>query len=335
MSDTANLRPIAILGTGHYLPELTVTNDDFTRIVETSDEWIRTRTGIESRHMSDGEAAWQMGAHAARAALEDAQLEAEQIDVILVTTVTPDYATPSVSCIVQAEIGADNAFCMDLNVACSGFVYAFDLASRYLMDPSIGHVMIVATELLSRITDFSDRSTCVLFGDGAAAMVVGRGDGSRGILATHLGADGRQGGVLTAALPTRRHPFSECDIEPRFPEARETLGMSGREVFRFAVEVMSGSVARVLEDAGYDIDALDLLVPHQANNRILEAAAKRLGLPMSRIFAGLETIGNTSSVSIPLGIDLCRRAGRLEPGQLVAICGFGGGLTYGAVLFTI
>ncbi|MDI9470406.1 MAG: beta-ketoacyl-ACP synthase III [Bacillota bacterium] len=338
MLNKVPIRALSIDGTGHYLPQLQVANDEFRRLVDTSDEWIRTRTGIRSRHLAEGEATWYMGAQAARAALADADCPAAEVDVILVATVTPDYATPSNACIIQAEIGAGGAFCMDLNVACSGFVYAFDLASRYLQDPAISTVLIVATELLSAITDFTDRSTCVLFGDGAAAVLVRRGDGTRGIHAVELGAQGEKGDVLTCAIERPTSPFAPADRERfplRFPDARPALQMAGREVFRFAVTVLADSVRAVLEKSGATLEDLDYVIPHQANDRILEAAAKRLGIAPDRLYAGLDTIGNTSSVSIPLALDKCRRSGRIKRGDTIAICGFGGGLTYGAALFTL
>ncbi len=331
------IRPMQIMGSGHYLPPLEVPNEAFAQIVETSDEWIRTRTGIESRHLSEGEGAWLMGVKAAQQALEDAKLSADELDMIIVTTVTPDYTTPNTACIIQGEIGAKKAFCMDVNVACSGFVYALDMASRYLQDPKIEHVLIVSTERLSGITDYQDRSTCVLFGDGAAAVLLGKGDGQQGLLAVELGADGENGGFLTARITRPFSPFGEPGRtrEPRFAEAKDTLQMAGREVFRFAVSVMSDAVERVLEEGGCELQDLQLLVPHQANNRILEAAMKRLNLPMELCYAGLERIGNTSSVSIPLGLDICRKNGRMKAGDLVAICGFGGGLSYGAALLLV
>lgn len=338
MIDKKPIRPLSIDGTGHYLPQLQVANDEFRRLVDTSDEWIRTRTGIRSRHLAEGEPTWYMGTEAARVALADADCPAAEVDVILVATVTPDYATPSMACIIQAELGARGAFCLDLNAACSGFVYAFDLASRYLQDPAISTVLIVATELLSSITDFTDRSTCVLFGDGAAAVLVRRGDGSRGIHAVELGAQGEKGEVLTAAIERPTSPFAAADRERfplRFPAAGPALQMAGREVFRFAVTVLAESVQTVLARSGVALEDLDYVIPHQANDRILEAAAKRLGIAAERIYAGLDTIGNTSSVSIPLALDMSRRSGRVRRGDMVAICGFGGGLTYGAALFTL
>lgn len=331
---------IGIKGSGVYLPDVVVKNDDFVGIVETSDEWIRSRTGIESRHMTAGEAAWYMGAQAAKKALDMADLQGSDIDLILVTTVTPDYATPSVSCLIQAEIKAVGAFTIDLNAACSGFVYAYDMAARYLLDPAIRNVLIVSTEVLTRITDFTDRASCVLFGDGASAVVVGRTETGE-LLGSKLGADGASGGVLLAtnASSQNKHPWWPEDAERRFPDRFDnelsTLRMEGREVYRFAVTVMSESILDVLNRCGLTVDDLDMVVPHQANNRILEAAAKRMDIPMDKVWSGLKNIGNTSSASIGIGLDTLLRDGSLKAGDLVAICGFGGGLTYGAALFRI
>ncbi len=329
---------IGIIGSGSYLPDLVIRNDDFVEIVDTSDEWIRTRTGIHSRHMSAGESTWYMGARAAEAALADAGVDGSEVDLILGTTVTPDYLTPSLSCLVQAEIGAMNAFAMDINAACSGFVYAFDMAARYLLDPKIKYVLIVSSEKLTGITDFSDRASCVLFGDAASAVLMGRNDSGE-LLASKLGADGSAGGVLMAAHKLTPHPWWPDDAATRFPErfsqAPASLRMEGREVYRFAVNAMAEALQKVLDDAGLKVDDLDYVVPHQANNRILEAAAKRLGLSMDKVYSGLAETGNTSSASIGIGLDTCRKEGRIRAGSLVAICGFGGGLTYGAALFRL
>lgn len=329
---------IGILGTGVYLPDLVVTNDDFVDIVDTSDEWIRTRTGIESRHMSAGESVWYMGARAAESALATAGIDGFEVDLILATTVTPDYFTPSLSCLVQAQIGAKKAFCIDLNAACSGFVYAFDMAARYLLDPKIKHVLIVSSEKLSGITDFTDRASCVLFGDAASAVLVGRTETGE-LLASDLGADGASGSVLMAKNPSGKHPWWPNDADERFPDPYsampDTLRMEGREVYRFAVNVMAEALKDVVLQAGVSVEDIDYVVPHQANNRILEAAAKRLGVGMDKVYSCLANLGNTSSASIGIGLDACLKQGLIGPGSLVAICGFGGGLTYGAALFRV
>lgn len=331
---------IGIKGSGVYLPSIEIRNDDFVGIVDTSDEWIRTRTGIESRHMTAGESCWYMGTQAAKQALETAGIDGSEIDLILVTTVTPDFATPSVSCVIQAEIGAKDAFAIDLNAACSGFVYAFDMAARYLLDPKIENILIVSSEVLTRMTDFTDRASCVLFGDAASAMVVGRTETGE-LLGSKLGADGASGGVLLAANSSHqvKHPWWPDNAAEQFPErftaALDTLRMEGREVYRFAVTVMSESIQTVLDDCGLTTDDLDRVVPHQANNRILEAAAKRLGISMDKVWSGLKNLGNTSSASIGIGLDTCLRDGSIKAGDLVAICGFGGGLTYGASVFRV
>ncbi|NJP39813.1 ketoacyl-ACP synthase III [Oscillospiraceae bacterium HV4-5-C5C] len=337
---------LTIAGSGSYLPPTTVENRDFTRIVDTSDEWIRSRTGICRRHFSDGELTVEMGVKAAEKALADADLAATDLDLILVSSVTPDYVTPTISCLLQGYLGADQAFALDINVACSGFVYGLDLAARYLQDPAIHHVLLVASEKLSRVTDFTDRSTCVLFGDGAAAVVL-TADGPGQELASCLKADGRQAQALTACYPDRNHPFGPAlapENSPessgdqpalRFPQATPFIHMDGREVYRFAVSSIEQGIRTVTDRAGYQVEQLDWLIPHQANNRILEAAAKRLGLPMSKVYSCLEEIGNTSSSSVGIALDRCRQAGLLQTGQLVAFSGFGGGLTHGTILVKI
>ncbi|MDD2213747.1 MAG: ketoacyl-ACP synthase III [Oscillospiraceae bacterium] len=337
---------LTIAGSGSYLPPTTVENRDFTRIVDTSDEWIRSRTGIFRRHFSDGELTVEMGVKAAEKALADAKLAASELDLILVSSVTPDYVTPTVSCLLQGYLGAAQAFALDINVACSGFVYGLDLAARYLQDPSIRHVLLVASEKLSRVTDFTDRSTCVLFGDGAAAVVLtANGPGEE--LACCLKADGRQAQALTACYPDRNHPFGAAPaslatppagkdrMALRFPQATPFIHMDGREVYRFAVGAIEQGIRAVTASAGYQVEQLDWLIPHQANNRILEAAAKRLNLPMDKVYSCLDEIGNTSSSSVGIALDRCRQQGLLQGGQLVAFSGFGGGLTHGTVLLKI
>jgi 3-oxoacyl-[acyl-carrier-protein] synthase III len=330
-----NLR---IIGTGNYLPELVVTNQMMSEVVETSDEWITSRTGISERHMSAGEPTWYMASEAARKALACAGVTPLQLDVILVTTVTPDYYTPSTSCIVQAELGADNAFCMDINTACSGFVYALDMASRYLDSPDINRILIISAESLSKITDFSDRSTCVLFGDGASAVLCRRSnpDEPSTLLATRLGSEGKLGYALVSKALTVDHPFlKEQDRWPdRFSNHHDpNIRMDGKEVFKFAVRVMVDSVQAAAAKAGLAIDDLRYIIPHQANSRIVDAAAKQLKAKPEQMISRMSAFGNTSSASIPICLDELIQAGKLERGDRVAVCGFGGGLTYGAAIF--
>ncbi|MBP8989006.1 MAG: ketoacyl-ACP synthase III [Clostridia bacterium] len=327
-----------IIGTGSYLPELIVNNHMMEQIVDTSDEWITTRTGISERRLSAGEPTWYMAAQAARKALEAAELTGDQIDLIIATTCTPDYYLPTTACIVQAEIGADRAFCFDLNAACTGFIYALDLAARYLQDLSIHNILIVASEIISKLTDYSDRSTCILFGDGAGAVVCCRGqdDEESALLSTQLGSEGKNGHVLVSRALKVQHPFlKEGAVWPdRFGEHSDhTVTMEGQEVFKFAVHVLTESVLEAATKANVDLSELRYIIPHQANARIVEAAARRMKADPSQIISRVADFGNTSSASIPICLDELIREGRLQRGEKVALCGFGAGLTYGAAIF--
>ena len=329
---------LKMIGTGNYLPDLVVTNQMMSQIVETSDEWIMSRTGISERRLSNGEPTWHMAAEAARKALAVAGLCGSQIDVIMVTTITPDYYVPSTACILQAELGADRAFCFDMNAACTGFVYALDLAARYLQDPRIKNILIVSAENLSKLVDYSDRSTCVLFGDGASAVVCSRGepDDASALLATRLGSEGKSGKYLVSRALRVGHPFlqSETIWPDRFGEHSEHyVTMDGQEVFKFAVRVLSDSVLEAASQAGVDLSELRYIIPHQANSRIVEAAARRMKASPEQMISRMVDFGNTSSASIPICLDELIRSGRLQRGEKVAICGFGAGLTYGAAIF--
>ena len=322
-----------VAGTGSYVPSQIVTNDDMAKIVDTSDEWIRERTGIQERRLSKGETTSFMAAQAAGRALEDAGIPAEGLDLIIACSVTPDYCTPSLSCIVQKQIGASSAFCFDLNAACSGFIYALDAAYRYLATGGAKTVMIVCSELLSRITDFTDRSTCVLFGDAAAAVVLTAAPGK--LFASELRAEGALGAALACSYPENPSPFA---TERENGEYRPIdapghfLRMAGRDVYRFATRAMPESIEAACAKAGISPQALDLIVPHQANIRIVRTAMDRLGIGMDKVYTNLDRFGNTSSASIPLCLDELRHKGRPQAGQKVALSGFGAGLTYGAVV---
>ncbi|MEA4889727.1 MAG: beta-ketoacyl-ACP synthase III [Clostridiaceae bacterium] len=329
---------LKMTGTGSYLPDLIVTNDMMAQIVDTSDKWITSRTGISERRLSAGEPTWYMAAQAAQRALSAAGLEAAALDVILVTTVTPDYFLPSTACILQAELGADHAFCLDVNAACTGFVYALDLANRYLQDPKIAHVLLVSAENLSKLVDFKDRSTCVLFGDGASAIVCSRSaeDESSAVLATRLGAEGKNGRCLVSRALQISHPFMNPDsVWPdRFGEQKNHfVQMEGQEVFKFAVRVLADSLLDVAGQAGLALEDLAFIIPHQANSRIVEAAARRMKVDPGLMVSRMSDFGNTSSASIPICLDELICSGRLKRGDKVAVCGFGAGLTYGAAIF--
>jgi 3-oxoacyl-[acyl-carrier-protein] synthase-3 len=310
------MKNMKIVGTGNYLPELVVTNQMMSEIVETSDEWIISRTGISERRLSGGEPTWHMASEAARKALAASGIDPADISIIMVTTVTPDYYTPSTACLVQAEIGADNAFCFDLNAACTGFVYALDLASRYLESPEIKNILIISAENLSKLVDYSDRKTCVLFGDGASAVVISRnGTGeSSALLATCLGSEGKNAHVLVARALRVGHPFMKPDAvwPDRFGQQTDHfITMEGQDVYKFAVRVLADSILAVVEKAGIGLNDLRYIIPHQANSRIVVAAARRMKADPAQMISRMAAFGNTSSASIPICLDELVRSGRL------------------------
>ena len=326
---------LKILGTGYYLPEKVVTNADFAKIVETSDEWIVKRTGMKERHIAS-EPTHVMAEKAARMAVERAGLSPLDIDLILCTTVTSDYITPALACIVQGAIGAKNAVAFDINAACAAFVYALDMANMYLQH-GYHHVLIVSAEGLSKITDYTDRSTCVLFGDAAGACVVGKGEGD---FQSVLGSDGTGAHTLFARRPLNDIPFVD-QVDPQsvdhFPDVNRpgVLYMDGREVYKFAVNAMSTALKGACEKDGITPADLDLIIPHQANLRIIQSAAKELGLPLERFYVNIDRYGNTSSACIPVALAELDEQGRLTPGQKVGMVGFGAGLVYGGCVFTL
>lgn len=326
---------IRIVATGRYVPKKVVQNEDFVKFLDTSDEWITQRTGMKQRHFCAGEPTWLMGALAAKDALEKNGIDPLSIDLIVFTTVTPDYTTPSMACMAQGYIGATNAFCFDINAACSGFVYALDLARRYLACGDVKRVLIVSSEALSRIADFTDRSTCVLFGDAAGACVV---EHSEGLFASMACADGTKGGVLYNKVNyLAKSPFLDESLLPAYEEpfvpTTELLHMDGGEVYKFAVTAFPHAIRTACERAGIPVDALDLIVPHQANLRIVKTAAKTLGYPMEKMYCNMDRYANTSSACTAICLDELVEAGRLKPGDKIGVVGFGGGVTYGACVF--
>ena len=328
---------IHILGTGSYTPAFQVTNADMAKIVETNDEWIRTRTGIQSRHVADGEPTWYMGAQAASHAIEMAGIDPKDIGLIIDTTITPDFSTPSVSCLVQREIGAVQAACFDLNAACSGFVYGMETAHCFLKtNREMKYALVVANENLTRITNYSDRSSCILFGDGAAAAIVEYQEDR--LYSSYLSADGTGAKFLYARTATPDNPFckrkAEYDdgIEPG-PEGWEhTMRQDGREVYKFAIKAMANSAQKAAEKIGFDLRQLDKIVPHQANIRIIETAMKSLKMPMEKVVVNIDQHGNTSSASIPIALDEAVRSGEIQRGDKICLVGFGAGLTTAAII---
>ena len=323
---------INILGMGSYVPEQKLTNEDFTRFVETNDEWIRTRTGIVERRMAGWEPTWYMGKEAAEKAIAKAGVDPAEIGLVISTSVTPDFLTPSMASIIQNKVGAVNAAAFDINAACSGFVYAVDTARRFLeTDDSLKYVLVVANEALSRFTDFEDRSTCVLFGDGAAAAVIEKSDK---LFSSHLASDGSGANLLFArSLNPAPEVAVESDFDDGFPEMPlNKLYQNGKEVYKFAVNALPTAFRKAAEKEGITKDDIDYFVPHQANVRIIETAAKKLGVTMEKFIVTLDHYGNTSSSSIPLALDEAIEKGIIKKGMKIALIGFGAGLTYGGIV---
>ncbi|EJR56992.1 MULTISPECIES: beta-ketoacyl-ACP synthase III [Bacillus cereus group] len=302
---------VGILGIGRYVPEKVVTNHDLEKIVDTSDEWIRTRTGIAERRIADDTIDTSyMAVEASKKALEDAGVSGEDIDLILVATVTPDRSFPAVACVIQEAIGAKHAAAMDLSAACAGFMYGMITAQQFIQTGTYKNILVVGSDKLSKIVDWNDRNTAVLFGDGAGAIVMGAVSEGKGVLSFELGADGSGG----------KHLYQD-----------EYVMMNGREVFKFAVRQLGDSCLRVLEKAGLTKEDVDFLVPHQANIRIMESARERLNLPKEKMSMTIEKFGNTSASSIPIAMVEELQNGRIQDGDLIILVGFGGGLTWGAV----
>ncbi|MFT4198503.1 MAG: beta-ketoacyl-ACP synthase III [Pseudoxanthomonas sp.] len=315
-----------IAGTGAYLPEKVLTNDDLARMVDTSDEWIRSRTGIGERHIAaPGQTSGDLGYQAALRALEAAGVAADELDMIVVGTTTPDLVFPSTACLIQGRLGAGGCIALDVNAACSGFVYALSVADKFIRCGDARTVLVVGAETLTRITDWSDRTTCVLFGDGAGAVVL-KADAETGVLSTHLHADGSKKELLWNPVGV------SSGFDPGQPNCGSRILMKGNDVFKYAVKALDSVVDEALEANGLDKHDLDWLIPHQANLRIIEATAKRLDMSMEQVVVTVDKHGNTSSASVPMALDAAVRSGRVQRGQLLLLEAFGGGFTWGAAL---
>jgi 3-oxoacyl-[acyl-carrier-protein] synthase-3 len=317
-------------GVGKHVPEKVLTNADLERMVDTSDEWIMQRTGIRERRMcSDDESASTLAIAAAKEALADAKLAPEDLEVIVVGCVTGDYLFPSVSCLVQQAIGAKNCGAFDVGAACAGFIYSLDVAASMIESGRVKNALVIGSDALTKFVDFTDRSTCVLFGDGAGAVVLRAESGTdRGVIDTVMLADGTGAKHIDLQLGGSKYPVGRTYSEGK----RRHIFMAGSEVYRFAVTAMGDACCRVLEEAGMEASDIDLFVPHQANLRIVKSAAERLGLPPEKVFINLEKYGNTSGASIPIGLHEASKEGRLKPGMVVMTVGFGAGLVWGANL---
>ena len=315
-----------IAGTGSYLPEKILTNDDLSKFVDTSDEWITSRSGIRQRHIAaDDETTCDLAYHASVRALEAAGVDASELDLIVLGTTTPDLIFPSTACLLQHRLGADGCAAFDVNAACSGFIYALTVADKFIRSGAAKNVLVVGSETLTRMIDWSDRTTCVLFGDGAGAVVL-KPDTDTGILSTHLHADGGKKELLWNPVGV------SVGFKPEEKNVGVRINMAGSEVFKHAVKTLDALVEETLEANGLDRHDIDWLIPHQANLRIIEATAKRLDMPMERVIVTVDRHGNTSSGSVPLALDEAVRSGRIQRGQMVLLEAFGGGFTWGSAL---
>jgi len=322
------MKKVGIIGVGEYLPERVLTNADLEKMVDTSNEWITTRTGIKERRLaSSGEATSDLALAAAKEALSNAKLAPEDLDLIIVATITPDMPFPSVASILQHALGAKKAACFDISAACAGFVYALSIAEQFIACGTYKNALIIGAEKLSSITDWKDRNTCVLFGDGAGACVLGEVK-SGGIVSTYLGCDGSSLSLLNLPAGGSRKPATQETVEQRL----HYIKMNGNELFKIAVRTMTDAALTVLEKAGLKFSDIDLIIPHQANSRIIMAVAKRLGLSGDQIFLNIEKYGNMSSASTVTALVEAAKEGRIKKGDIVLLDSFGAGLVWGAAV---
>ncbi len=318
-----------ITGTGSYAPKKIITNHDLGKLVDTSDEWIIERTGIKERRIAEkGQTTSDLAYEASRKALKAAGLGADEVDLILVATMTPDMILPSMGCVLQEKLGAKKAAAFDIAAACSGFIYGLSIADAFIKAGAYKNILLVGAEVLSRFTDWEDRTTCILFGDGAGAVVIQRHAGKRGILSTHLHSDGSLGDLLHVPAGGSQHPASHDTIHKRM----HFIKMKGNETFKAAVRALEGVVQEALEHNKVKPEEIDFLIPHQANLRIIQAMAQRLNMPMEKVVLTLPKYGNTSAASIPMALDEAVRDGRIKENHLLLLEAFGGGLTWASAL---
>ncbi len=328
-AEPRHLKPVAVVGIGSYAPEKVLTNHDLEAMVDTTDEWIVTRTGVKARHIAaEGVATSDLGTEAARRALANAGVEAKDVDLIITATTTPDMMFPCTAALIQHKIGAPRSFCFDLEAACSGFIYGLEVGRQFVASGTVRTALVIGAEKMSSVVDWKDRTTCVLFGDGAAAAVLQPAATGRGIMASALGSDGSLGELLKIPAGGSRHPASEETLRERMHFIR----MSGREVFKNAVTNMCRTSIEALQRCGLTAKDVTWAVPHQANLRIISALAEKLGVPMDHVVVNLEEYGNTSSASIGLALDEAVRAGRVKPGDVILLTAFGAGLTWGSMV---
>jgi 3-oxoacyl-[acyl-carrier-protein] synthase-3 len=318
-----------IAGIGSYVPEKILTNFDFEKMVDTSDEWIRTRSGIRERHVADDhQATSDLALIAGKRALQSARIKPKDIDAIIVATATPDMLFPSTACLVQAQIGAPQVISFDISAGCTGFLYALAVGEHFVVN-GYDNVLVIGADTLTRITDYEDRTTCVLFGDGAGAVLLQKSEDEPGIISSYFAADGSSWRPLYQPAGGTRIPASHDSVDQRL----HYIKMQGNEVFKLAVRAMAEAAIKTMKKAGIHGSEIDLLIPHQANIRIIEASAKRLHIPMEKVLVNLDKYGNTSAASIPIALDQAAQEGRISKGSLILMIAFGAGFTWGGVLF--
>ena len=318
-------RTVSIIGTGSYVPEKILTNEDLSRMVDTSDEWITTRTGIKQRRIAaKDEHTSDMAAKAALQAIEQAKISLAEIDLILVATATPDMLFPATACFVQKKIGATNAACLDISAACAGFLFGVEIAQQFITSHTYDTVLVIGADKLTAITNWSDRNTCILFGDGAGAAILRHRGGSHGVISTHIGSDGQYTDILFMPGGGSRCPITRENVDLNL----QTIHMTGKEVYKHAVTAMLSAAEKALEQAGLRIEDIACVIPHQANMRIIEGIADRLGIPLEKFYVNLDRYGNTSAAAVAIALDEANRSGRIKPGDYVLMVVFGGGLTW-------
>ncbi len=324
---------VKILATGNYLPSKIVTNEDFARILDTSDEWITTRTGMKQRHISQGEPTWFMASQAGKMAIQNAGIDPLTIDLVIIATATSDYMTPSMACMVQREIGAKNATAFDVNAACAGFIFALETARNFFLSGNFKRALIIGAENLTKMVDYDDRSTCILFGDGAGAAVIEKSDNNLYSSFLCSEGDGAKHMVARAIEPNNAFIDKRLEIEDGLPKSNKNyLFMDGKEVYKFAIRALPKAVNEALTRQNLTTDDVNIFIPHQANIRIIETASSRLGVPMDKFFVNIDKYGNTSSASVPLALHDAVTEGEIKRGDKICLVGFGSGLTYGAVV---
>ncbi len=322
-------RTVSIVGTGSYVPEKRVTNEDMSKIVDTSDEWITTRTGIKERRIAaKDETTSEMATKAALKALEQAKVSPKEINLILVATATPDMLFPATACFVQKKIGATNAACLDISAACAGFLFGIEIAQQFITSHTHDTVLVIGAEKLTSITNWTDRNTCVLFGDGAGAAVLRHRGSDHGVISTHIGSDGQFTDILFMPGGGSRCPITRDNVDMNL----NTIHMLGKEVYKQAVTAMVGASKKVLADAGLTADDIACVIPHQANLRIIEAIADRLKISLDRFYVNLDKYGNTSAAAVAIALDEANRTGRIKHGDYVLMVVFGGGLTWASTI---